>query len=338
LILFQIILALVCTLPLVLSMFGIFSLSHGVQLLLATVVQFGAGYSFYLGAWKGLIGRRANMDLLVAIGTTTAFGFSGAVVVFDIRDQLYFETSAVLISFILIGRLFEAKALKKAREGLETLLKMEAKTALIKRGSGVTEVKIEEVKIGDLVIVKPGEKLPVDGEVIRGKTHIDESMLTGESLPIKRGLGDRVYAGTINGEGVLEIRTSRLGKESRLGTIIEHVKQAQNSKAPIQKVSDKVSSFFIPVVLGISLITALSWGLFFGSFEEGIINGIAVLIIACPCALGLAIPIVLMVACAKGAKEGILIKEAEGLEKSSQVDTFIIDKTGTVTEAKLIAL
>lgn len=325
--------ALILTFPLVLTMFGL-PISHQVQLLLATLVQIGGGYSFYMGAWQSIKSKTANMDVLVALGTTAAFLFSVFVTFFGIQGYLYFETSAVLISLILLGRVIEQHSKHHAQGGMKALLQMQVKSARVKKESDVIEIAIDAVEIGDIVIVKPGERIPVDGNVIRGHSYIDESMLTGESMPVQKAKGEKVYAGTVNGEGVIEVQSSRLGKETSLGNIIRLVEKAQQSKAPIQRLVDKISGVFVPFVLGISLITFFLWGILTGNWEEGLTSGIAVLVIACPCALGLATPTVIMVACSRGAKEGVLIKDVVGLEKANRVDALVIDKTGTVTEGK----
>lgn len=332
--------AIILTLPLIVPMFGEFfgvdvPFPHWMQLILATIVQFGAGYSFYIASWKSLKNKSANMDVLVALGTTAAYLFSAAVVLFHVRGFLYFETSAVLISLILLGRVIEHHSKNNAQGGMKALLKMQAKSARIKKGKDVVEIPIDEVKKGDIVVVKPGERIPVDGEVVGGESHVDESMLTGESLPVRKDKGEKAYAGTVNGEGMIEVKSSRLGKETSLGNIIRLVEEAQRSKAPIQKLADRISGVFVPIVLGISVLTFLLWGILAGNWEEGLISGIAVLVIACPCALGLATPTVIMVACGRGAREGVLIKDAVGLEKAGKVDAIIVDKTGTVTEGKL---
>ncbi|MGE0199264.1 MAG: heavy metal translocating P-type ATPase [Simkaniaceae bacterium] len=333
------ILALILAFPLTIPMFAdLFGrtvpITPSLQLLLATLVQFGAGYSFYSGSYKSLRSGTANMDVLVALGTSAAYFYSLFALIFQFSNYFYFETSAVLIALILLGRLIENYSKKSAQGGMKALLQMQAKTACIKRGDQLQSILIENVKREDIVVIRPGERIPVDGEVMEGMSHVDESMLTGESLPIRKEKGGKAFAGTVNGEGILEIKASKLGKETSLGTIIRLVEEAQRSKAPIQKLADKISGVFVPVVLGIALVTFLLWGLN-GDWKEGLLSGIAVLVIACPCALGLAVPTVIMVACARGAKEGILVKNAEGLERARQVDAIIVDKTGTVTEGRL---
>ncbi len=326
------ILAILLSIPLILPMLGLWHPHPYLQLTLATIVQFGAGYSFYVGAYQSTKAKTAGMDTLVALGTSAAYFYSLFAVIFGFTTHLYFETSAVLIALILLGRYFEQRSKDKARGGMKALLQMEAKKARTKEGK---EVPIEQVKVGDTIIVRPGERVPVDGEVIGGTSHLDESMLTGESVPVRKEKGEQAFAGTMNGEGILEIRATRLGSETSLGHIIRLVQEAQGSKAPIQRLADKISSIFVPIVLAVSVVTFFIWGFAAHDWTEGLISAIAVLVIACPCALGLAVPTVIMVACGQGAKEGVLIKNVEGLERAHKVDTFIVDKTGTVTEGKL---
>ncbi|NGX50991.1 MAG: Copper-exporting P-type ATPase A, partial [Chlamydiae bacterium] len=330
--------ALPLTLPMFASFFGVdFDIHPTIQLVLATLVQFGAGYSFYLAAYRSLKGGSANMDVLVVLGTSAAYFYSLFAMLFHFSAYLYFETSAVLIALILLGRLIENYTKNNAQSGMKALLKMQAKSARVKRGDQIEDLPIDQVKKGEIVLVRPGESIPVDGEVARGASYVDESMLTGESIPKHKESGDRAYSGTINGEGLLEIKATRLGSETSLGHIIRLVEEAQKSKAPIQKLADKVSGIFIPIVLAIALITLFVWG-FTGDWKEGLISAIAVLVIACPCALGLAVPTVIMVACARGAQIGVLVKDAEGLEKMRLLSAIIVDKTGTVTEGSLSVL
>lgn len=332
----SILLAFPLVIPMVGELFGQeWPLSPIVQCIFATLVQFGGGYSFYLSTFRGLKTFSANMDTLVALGTSAAFFYSLFVLIFEYSDHLYFETSSVLIALILLGRFFEHRSTERARGGMKALLKMQAKEGTIKVNGEIKTLPIDQVKKGDIILIRPGEKVPVDGEIIAGKSHLDESMLTGESLPVRKEVGAQALAGTINGEGSLEIKATRLGKETSLGNIIRMVEEAQGSKAPIQRIADKISGIFVPIVLLISLITFLIWGLGFSEWKEGLISGIAVLVIACPCALGLAVPTVIMVACGVGARNGILIKDATGLERANQVTALIVDKTGTVTEGKL---
>lgn len=332
--------SLVLALPLVIPMFGeFFGRSWGLppylQLIIATIVQFGAGYSFYTSTFKGLKTFSANMDTLVALGTSAAYFYSFFAVVFGFSKFLYFETSVVLIALILLGRFFEHRAKQRAQRGMKALLKMQAKNARVKKDGKAQDIPIEEVIKGDIVLVRPGDRIPIDGEVVGGSSHVDESMLTGESIPVNKERGKKAFAGTVNVEGALEVKAIRLGKETSLGNIIRLVEEAQGSKAPIQKFADKISGIFVPIVLLIATVTFFIWGLGFGNWVEGLLSGIAVLVIACPCALGLAVPTVIMVACAQGVKEGILVKNIEGLELTDKVDTLIVDKTGTVTEGNL---
>ncbi len=332
--------ALILAIPLVIPMFAqIFGKSwelHSyLQLIIATIVQFGAGYSFYLATYRGLKRVSANMDTLVALGTSAAYFYSLFATIFGFSEHLYFETSVVLIALILLGRYFEHRSRQNAKGGMKALLQMQANNARVKKGGNVQEIPIDQVLKGDIVLVRPGERIPVDGEILGGSSHIDESMLTGESLPIHKEKGELAFAGTVNGEGAFEIKATRLGRETSLGNIIRLVEEAQGSKAPIEKLADSVSGIFVPIVLGLAVMTFFIWGLGVGNWTEGLLSGIAVLVIACPCALGLAVPTVIMVACAEGAKEGVLVKNAEGLEQANKVDTLIVDKTGTVTEGKL---
>ncbi len=332
--------SLLLALPLTLPMLGdVFGKSWGLppylQLIIASIIQFGAGYSFYVATFRGLKTFSANMDTLVALGTSAAYFYSLFAVIFQFSKFLYFETSAVLIALILLGRFFEHRSKQKAQGGMKALLKMQAKSARVKRGDEAKEVPIEEVVKGDIILIRPGDRIPVDGEVMSGSSHVDESMLTGESVPILKEKGKKAFAGTVNVEGSFEVKATRLGKETSLGNIIRLVEEAQQSKAPIQKLADKISGIFVPIVLVIAILTFFIWGLGLNYWTEGLLSGIAVLVIACPCALGLAVPTVIMVACAQGAKEGILIKNVEGLEQANKVDTLIVDKTGTVTEGNL---
>lgn len=332
--------ALVLAFPLVIPMIGAvfgkqWPLSPLLQCILATVVQFGAGYSFYLSTFRALKSFSANMDTLVVLGTSAAYFYSLFVWFFEASDHLYFETSSVLIALILLGRFFEHRSTERTKGGMKALLKMQAKEATVKEGSQLKTVPIDQVKLGDVILVRPGEKIPVDGEVLEGETHVNESMLTGESYPLVKKVGDTAFAGTLNGEGSIILKATRLGKETSLGNIIQMVEDAQGSKAPIQRIADKISGIFVPIVLGIAFLTFFIWGLSFGEWKEGLISGIAVLVIACPCALGLAVPTVIMVACGLGAKHGILIKDAMGLEIANKITAFLVDKTGTITEGKL---
>ena len=310
----QTLLAFLLSIPFALHMAG-FPLSVTVQVWLATFIQFGAGYTFYVGTWYGLRSFTANMDTLVALGTTSAYALSLWNIGTGQRGHLYFETSAFLIFFILLGRFLENRAKGRANEGMRALLQLQPKEATLKRGAQYVQVPIEEIPLGETVIVKPGERVPVDGIVLSGESFIDEAILTGESLPVHKQANFSVFAGTVNQEGLLEIKAGRVGPETSLGHIIRLVEQAQDSKAPIQRVADRVTAYFVPAVLAVALLTVLLWGFISHDFAKGIINAVSVLVIACPCALGLATPIAIIVACGRGAKKGILIKDAAVLEQ-----------------------
>ena len=322
------------TLPIISTMFGL-PLSPKWQLLLTTGIQIGGGYPFYKGAYKSIRSRSANMDVLVVMGTATPFLLSSFFVIFSIQGDLYFETSAILIALILMGRLIEGRAKQSAQKGISALSKMAAKSAHIRKGSEIVEIEIQEVVVGDTVVIKPNQRIPVDGQVLHGVSHVNEAMLTGESGLKKKQVGDRVFAGTINGNGMIEIESTCLGKQTSLDQIIRLVEEARKSKAPIQKLVDRVSAVFVPVCMGIALITFLIWGALFDNWSGGGLNGISVLLVACPCALGLATPIVIMVACGIGSQRGILIKDIVGLERAHKIDRMIFDKTGTITENSL---
>ena len=309
-------------------------------LILATPVQFWIGAQYYRSAWSGLKNRTANMDTLIALGTSVAYFYSLFVVLFEqrilafgIEPHVYFETAAAIITLILLGKYLEAKAKGQTSKTIKELLGLQAKTARVKRGKGEVEVPLEEVQIGDILIVKPGEKIPTDGEIVKGETHIDESMVTGESLPIHKKVGDLVVGATINTSGSFEMKATKIGSDTVLAQIVEIVAQAQGSKAPIQKLADKVSSIFVPTVMIIAILTFLVWfNLGFPSFA--LVNLISVLIIACPCALGLATPTSIMVGTGKGASLGVLVKNAESLETATKVKYVVFDKTGTLTIGK----
>ncbi|NGX39805.1 MAG: Copper-exporting P-type ATPase A [Chlamydiae bacterium] len=326
--------AAVCSFPLLLHMFGV-PIPLGVQGVLATIVQFFSGWPFYVGAWYGLKRFSGNMDTLVAIGTTAAYLFSFYVIFVDPSRGIYFETSSVLITFILLGRVLEARSKALAQSGMRALLEMQPKAAKIRKGGGVVEIPIEEVAIDDLFLVRPGERIPVDGEVVEGISVVDESMLTGESVGVEKNVGSPLFAGTINHHGALTGRATKVGSETALQTIIHLVEEAQKTKAPIERLADRVSAFFVPLVLLVSLLTWILWSLLAKDGVEGLINAVAVLVIACPCALGLATPIVILVATGEAARKGILIKSAEAIEKAKEINRILIDKTNTITEGIL---
>lgn len=324
---------------------GLKELVHNPWLLwaLATPVQFWAGKRFYQGAWSGLKNFSANMDTLVAMGTSAAYFFSAFVVLFSdwltshgIATHVYFEASAAIITFILLGKFLEIRAKAKTSSAIKELLGLQAKTAKVKQDGKWVEVPLEQVRVDDVVLVKPGEKVPVDGEVIEGETSIDESMVTGESLPVSKKEGDSVIGATINQSGSIQIKATKVGSESMLATIITLVQQAQGSRPPIQALVDTVASYFVPAVIVLSVITFGVWWVFGPEPKllSSLVSMINVLIIACPCALGLATPTSLMVGIGRGAKAGILIKDAQALEIANKIKAIAFDKTGTLTEGK----
>lgn len=302
------------------------------QFALATPVQFVVGRRFYRGAYHSLMGGGANMDVLVALGTSAAWLHSSVVTLWGLSGHhVYFEASAVLITLILLGKVLEERAMGRTSEAIKKLMGLQAKTARVLRDGEECEVPVGEVRVGDVVMVRPGEKYPVDGIVLEGATSVDESMLTGESVPVAKGEGDAVTGATLNIDGAVKFRALRVGKETVLAQIIRMVEQAQGSRAPIQRTADKVSGIFVPIVLGIALVTYILWD-FVGPFAPALINAVAVLVIACPCALGLATPTAIMVGTGKGAEAGILIKGGESLETAHRLDAVILDKTGTLTK------
>ncbi|ACJ79700.1 heavy metal translocating P-type ATPase [Bacillus paranthracis] len=312
-----------------------------VQLALATPVQFIIGGQFYVGAYKALRNKSANMDVLVALGTSAAYFYSVYLSVQSIGSSehmtdLYFETSAVLITLIILGKLFEAKAKGRSSEAIKKLMGLQAKTATVVRDGTEMKILIEEVVAGDIVYVKPGEKIPVDGEIVEGKSAIDESMLTGESIPVDKTIGDVVIGSTMNKNGFLKVKATKVGRDTALAQIIKVVEEAQGSKAPIQRVADQISGIFVPVVVVIAIITFAVWMIFVtpGDFGGALEKMIAVLVIACPCALGLATPTSIMAGSGRSAEYGILFKGGEHLEATHRLDTVILDKTGTVTNGK----
>lgn len=311
-----------------------------VQLALAVPVQFWLGGRFYKAAFKAVKARTGNMDLLVALGTSAAFALSVYQMLVSSRHgghgvpHLYFESSAVIITLVLLGKFLEARAKQQTSAAIRALQALRPDVARVERSGEAQELPLEEVRLGDVVIVRPGERIPVDGKIVEGESQLDESMITGESLPVLRGPGDAVTGGSINADGLLRIETTALGSETTLARIIRLVENAQTAKAPIQRLVDKVSAFFVPVVLVIALLTLVGWGLATGDWERAIMNAVAVLVIACPCALGLATPTSIMVGTGLGARSGILIKDAGALEVAHSVTTVAFDKTGTLTEGR----
>ncbi len=302
---------------------------------LATPVQFYTGWDYYTGGWKSLKNGSANMDVLVAMGSSVAYFYSIAILVYSPHgNHVYFETSAVIITLIKLGKMLEAQAKGRTGNAIRKLMGLRPKTATIMRDGKEVEVSLKKVKVGDLVVVRPGEKIPVDGMVLEGQSAVDESMLTGEPIPVDKGPGDTVVGATINSEGRLKFRATKVGKDTALAQIIRLVQEAQGSKAPIQALADRVAAVFVPGVMGIAAATFLLWWSLGGDFVSAMIRLVAVLIIACPCALGLATPTAIMAGTGKGAEKGILFKDSEALEKATKLETIVLDKTGTLTMGK----
>jgi Cu+-exporting ATPase len=310
---------------------------------LATPVQFWAGWRFYRGAWGALKHRTTDMNTLIAVGTSAAYFYSMVAVLFPglfkaggLELNLYFDTSAMIIALILLGRFLEARAKGQTSAAIKRLIGLQPKTALVIREGKEVEISVEDVQVGDLILVRPGERVPVDGIIKQGNPGIDESMVTGESLPVEKKEGDEVIGATINKTGSFQFQATRIGRDTTLARIVRLVEEAQGSKAPIQRLADIIASYFVPVVIGIAIFTFIIW-YFFGpspSLTYAFLNFIAVLIIACPCALGLATPTAIMVGTGKGAEHGILIRSAGALERFYKIDTLLLDKTGTLTEGK----
>ncbi|MFP7443377.1 heavy metal translocating P-type ATPase [Bacillus infantis] len=344
--------ALILSLPLLWAMAGHFSftsflyvpemfMNPWVQLALAAPVQFVIGRQFYTGAYKALRNGSANMDVLVALGTSAAFFYSLYLSIKSIGSgghsvNLYFETSAVLITLIILGKLFEAKAKGRSSEAIKKLMNLQAKTARVIRNGEEIEIPLESVMPGDILAVKPGEKIPADGMILEGRTAVDESMITGESVPADKEPGDSVIGATINKNGFIKVQAAKVGKDTALAQIIKVVEDAQGSKAPIQRLADKISGIFVPIVVGIAAVVFLIWYLWAdpGNFAEALEKLIAVLVIACPCALGLATPTSIMAGSGRAAEYGILFKGGEHLERTHRITTVVLDKTGTITNGK----
>lgn len=346
------VIGLIFTVPLfLLSMARDFSLiglwSHApwvnwLMLTLATPVQFYVGWQYYVGGYKSLRNGAANMDVLVAMGSSAAYFYSIPVLLGLIPGHVYFETGAVIITLIRLGKFLEARAKGRTSEAIKKLMGLQAQTARIVRDGNEMEIPTDEVLVGDIVIVRPGEKMPVDGVVVEGRSTVDESMLTGESLPVEKGPGAPVIGATLNKLGLLRFEATKVGKETALAQIIRLVEDAQASKAPIQQLADKVSALFVPAVILIAALTFAAWYYFVplvpGAevtlFTRALINMVAVLVIACPCAMGLATPTAVMVGTGKGAERGILLKSSEALERAGQVSIVVLDKTGTITRGQ----
>ncbi len=312
-----------------------FQLTGWVQWLLATPVQFWLGWRFYRAGWHALKAGTGNMDLLVAIGTSAAYGLSIYLLLFSQHTgthHLYFESSTIVITLVLLGKWLEGRAKAQTTQAIRALNALRPDLAWVLDAGNEKQVAIAEVKVGDVVLVRPGERVPVDGRVRQGVSQVDESLITGESLPVAKRIGDPVTGGSVNGEGVLHVVTTAVGAESVLARIVRLVESAQAKKAPIQRLVDKVSAVFVPVVIVIAFMTLLLWGVLEGDWQVAILNAVAVLVIACPCALGLATPTAIMVGTGVAARYGILIKDAEALELAHAVRTVAFDKTGTLTE------
>jgi Cu+-exporting ATPase len=324
--------------PMLAAPFGVHWMLPGwVQWLLATPVQFWFGARFYRAGWGALRAGTGNMDLLIAIGTTAGYALS----VYHLlavgpgtMPHLYFEASAVVITLVLLGKWLEARAKRQTTEAIRALQALRPERARVRRHGREVEVPVEAVRVGDEVVVRPGERIPVDGAVLEGRSHADESLVTGESLPVAKAPGDRVTGGSVNADGLLSLRTEAVGAETTLARIIRLVESAQARKAPIQRLVDRVSAVFVPVVIGIAAVALVGWGLATGDWTQATLNAVAVLVIACPCALGLATPTAIMAGTGVAARAGILIKDAEALEIAHNVRTVAFDKTGTLTEGR----
>ncbi|GAB4287993.1 MAG: heavy metal translocating P-type ATPase [Oscillatoriaceae cyanobacterium] len=324
-----------------LHMFPLWLHSPWLQLVLTTPILFWCGQSFFVGAWKSLQHRSADMNTLVALGTGAAYLYSLVATIFPglfhaqgLATDVYYEAAAVIITLILLGRFLESRARGRTSEAIRKLMGLQAKTARVIKNGQEVDIPIEAVQVGDIILVRPGEKIPVDGEVIEGSSAVDESMVTGESLPVTKQVTDDVIGATINKTGSFKMRAARVGQDTVLAQIVKLVQDAQGSKAPIQKLADLVTGWFVPVVIAIAIITFVIWFNFTGNLTLALVNTVAVLIIACPCALGLATPTSIMVGTGLGAEHGILIKGADSLELACKINTIVLDKTGTITQGK----
>ena len=310
---------------------------NGLMLALATPVQFWVGLDYYVGGWKAVRNGAANMDVLVALGSSAAYGYSIAVMVAQasgslaLGEHVYFETAAVIITLIKLGKLLEVRAKGRTGAAIQRLLSLQPARATVVRDEGEEEVPVEEVRRGDLVVVRPGSRVPVDGTVEAGRSAVDESMLTGESLPVEKDVGDEVVGGSVNGPAAIRVRATSVGRDSVLAQIVRMVEEAQGSKATIQRLADRVAGVFVPAVLVIALLTAVVWWVAGAGLTAGLIRLVAVLVIACPCALGLATPTAIMVGTGQGAERGILFKNAEAIERAESLKVIALDKTGTIT-------
>ena len=331
------------TLPLVGQMLFMFAssadahadvLPRWLQFALATPVQFWIGWRFYVGGFNALRGGSGNMDVLVALGTTMAWVYSAIVTLFGLHQHVYFEASATVITLVLLGKILEARAKARTTAAIEALIKLQPQTAHVERDGQLVELSVATLIPGDVFVVRAGEAVPVDGEVVAGNSSANESMLTGESLPVAKAPGDKVFAATVNADGLLRCRATGVGSHTLLAGIIRMVEEAQASKAPVQRLVDRVAAIFVPVVTAIALITFVAWWGIGGEFTPALINAVAVLVIACPCALGLATPTAIMVGTGQGARAGVLIKNAPALELAEKIDVLVVDKTGTLTAGR----
>lgn len=311
------------------------------QLVLTAPVQFWCGYKFYIGGWKAFKHHAATMDTLIALGTSAAYFYSLFATIFTdfflnqgLMPEVYYETAAVVITLILLGQWFENRAKGQTSAAIRQLMGLQARDARVIRNGQEVDIPINKVQIGDIILVRPGEKIPVDGEIIRGSSTIDEAMVTGESIPVKKEPGDEVIGATINKTGSFKFKATRVGSDTVLAQIVKLVQDAQGSKAPIQRLADQVTSWFVPVVIAIAIATFVLWFVIMGNVSLALITTVGVLIIACPCALGLATPTSVMVGTGKGAENGVLIKGAESLELAHKIQTIVLDKTGTITQGK----
>ncbi|WP_280981865.1 MULTISPECIES: heavy metal translocating P-type ATPase [unclassified Bradyrhizobium] len=330
----RIIAAVVLSAPLLLPMFGMM-LPGWLQFALATPVQFGVGWRFYIGAWRALRARTGNMDLLVSLGTSAAYFYSVYLMLAGPPGgHLYFEAAAVVIALIMVGRWLEVRAKRSTTAAIRALMSLRPERARIERDGGEIEVPVADVAVGEIVVVRPGERIPVDATVLTGRSEVDESLLTGESLPVPKAAGDKIIGGSINGSGLLRAQASAVGEQSSLSRIIALVEHAQTKKPPVQRLVDRVAAVFVPIVLAIALAAFLGWWLMVGDMTAGVVAAVSVLVIACPCSLGLATPTALMVGTGAAAKAGILIRDAEALERTHRLDTIIFDKTGMITEGR----
>lgn len=330
----------ILSLPLLLGMVDMvsgrmdFMLPLWLQCLLATMVQFGCGWPFYQKAWKAVRGGGANMDVLVVLGTTVAWLSSTVIWLFSLSGHVYFESGTVVITLVRLGRLLEARARDQTRAGIAGLLRLQPKVAHVERDGQVSDISVAALRVGDIVVVRPGENIPVDGIVIAGQSDVDQSAMTGESVPVARTVNDHVIGATLNQNGVLRVRTEHVGADSTLSQIVRMVQRAQASHDPVQQLVDRISAIFVPGVLGIALLTFIVGWMVHGHAATALTGTIAVLVVACPCSLGLAVPTAIMVATGRGARAGLLFRDADTLEHAHTIDLLVLDKTGTLTKGQ----